>query len=45
MLTTNAVSLARRDALKKLRDVFKDKYITLRHERSYKITANEEEED
>ena len=40
---TNAVSLARRDALKKLRDVFKDKHITLRPERSYKTTASKEE--
>ncbi len=42
---TNAVSLARRDALRKLRDVFRDKHITCRTGSHCKTTGNGEDED
>ncbi len=42
---TNAVSLARRDALKKLREVFRDKHITCRPGSHCKTTRNGKDED
>ena len=44
-VNTNAVSLARRDALKKLREVFRDKHITCRVGSHCKTTRNGKDED